>query len=152
VTLRDMRLPRRTASRRAGWAVAGCLVLAAAGCGREQIRDESARDTAGRALQAAADLGDRVATLEAAVAEARHSLSAARTRARATAAEMRSLERRLRESLDGIRTNLETARSTVASASEDAAAALDHAAQSVRDLSVLEKRFEYHLRIYHGGG
>lgn len=56
----------------------------------------------------------------------------------------RALER-LKESLEGVRTGSAEAR-------DSAASALANAQAVASDLSVLEERYDYHLRRYHGGG
>lgn len=59
---------------------------------------------------------------------------------------------KLRESLSDLRSALRGVRSSSSSALSEASSALAVAQQAARDLAVLEQRYEYHLRRYHGGG
>lgn len=124
--------------------VAGGLVL----LGRAQARDPAAAAAAAdaaAALERAGHSADAVAGLEAEVAALRRKVRAARKDQAATAAALDRAGARLTESVDDLRAAVEAA-------SADAAGAVDEVAEIVRDLKVLDNRYEYHLGRYHGGG
>jgi hypothetical protein len=123
--------------------------LTACGRGTEPIDAETQRSvdaaeaTAERALETAEDVEVRVTGLETDL------LEALRAR-RALARQVETGQKRLRASMAALRSALEELRSKTRGAGDDAAAALDAAAAAARDLSVLTRRFDYHLRS--GGG
>lgn len=63
-----------------------------------------------------------------------------------------ALSDKLERSLDRLTESMAEARSGSAEARESAASALATVRSVASDLSVLEERYEYHLRRYHGGG
>jgi outer membrane murein-binding lipoprotein Lpp len=60
--------------------------------------------------------------------------------------------KKLRQTLRDLRASLKSVRSSAGSAASEAGSALAEAQELARDLAVLEQRYEYHLRRYHGGG
>jgi hypothetical protein len=67
-------------------------------------------------------------------------------------ARLATLRERLWASISSVRTGLGDARSMSGAAAAEADDALARAGQVARDLSVLQQRYDYHLRRYHGGG
>jgi septal ring factor EnvC (AmiA/AmiB activator) len=63
-----------------------------------------------------------------------------------------ALERDLRKSIKDLRASLRNLRAGNADAESDAASALARASEVASDLEVLEDRYNFHLRRYHGGG
>jgi outer membrane lipoprotein-sorting protein len=63
-----------------------------------------------------------------------------------------ALSDKLDKSLARLRDALAAARSGSSEAADAAASALNSAQSVAADLEVLEQRYEYHLRRYHGGG
>lgn len=59
---------------------------------------------------------------------------------------------RLDRALERLKSSLADSRAMGADAADQAAAALGAAQAAATDLQVLEERYEYHLRRYHGGG
>ncbi|HWC14518.1 MAG TPA: hypothetical protein VG929_07975 [Actinomycetota bacterium] len=94
---------------------------------------------------ALAELEERIVDLEGELSDA----DAARDRAQDGLAGFR---KRFRASLKDLRAALGEVRSTSSSASDEVDAALAEARAVAADLEVLEERYNYHLRRYHGGG
>ena len=120
------------------------LVIALPACARTEAPAPD-DDAAAATAEALADLDERVATLEADLA----SLETARERA---GNRLRKLSGRLKGALDRLRDSLAEVRATAGTSGDNAAAALATANSAARDLEVLEERYDYHLRRYHGGG
>jgi predicted nucleic acid-binding Zn-ribbon protein len=59
---------------------------------------------------------------------------------------------RLDRALERLKSSLSNSRATGADAADQAASALGAAQAVASDLQVLEERYEYHMRRYHGGG
>ena len=118
-----------------------------------------ARAGAEEGLGAARSAGARAAAAEAALEDLTTEVEALERRmAVLTKDNDRFVTRmgRVRESLWGslqrLRADLAAARSGSREALAGAGAAADEARSAARQLSVLEDRFEYHLRADHGGG
>jgi len=106
-----------------------------------------ARDQADRldgALAQIDALQERTMELEAELAETEE-------RSGRAGSQLERVSGRLWSSLDKLRRSVADAKSANSSASSDAATALANAGSALRDLAILENRFEYHLR-QHGGG
>jgi len=132
-------------------AVALILVAAFAfgACGDEpsgasQEELDEARAEAAAATEAVDRLEARIETLEDDVA-------AAADASEGFTMKLRTATKGLRDSLGNLRASLADVRSGVAGAADDAAAAAGQVGAVARDLSVLEDRFNFHLRD-HGGG
>lgn len=123
------------------------LILSA--CGRE-ISHEATRAAAeqGRLLEEAraeiAALEERTRELEESLARVEDQRDIAGTR-------VDRVSERLWSSLAKLREALSETKASGKSAAGDAASALANASAALRDLTILENRFEYHLR-QHGGG
>ncbi len=124
------------------------LIVSARGSAQPSEATQAAAQAQARRLEAALvqidGLQERTVELEAELAE----LADGR---QATGTQLDRVSGRLWASMAKLRAALAKARSTGSSASSDAAAALANASAVMRDLSILENRFEYHLR-QHGGG
>ncbi len=100
--------------------------------------------------------------LEAARAETQEALDAVddlegrfeelRTDLQASKKDSDDIAKELKDTIDALRADLKTIRNSSSSAADSAAAAAAEVAEVVRRLTVLEDRFDYHLRRYHGGG
>ncbi len=130
------------------------LVLAAA-CGGPEELGAAARDRLDAATGVAEDAraearaaADRVADLS----ESFEELQADVDRGRKIAARVAELRERLQASIRDLRSGLADVRSTAGAGAASAEDALARASQVARDLAVLEERYDYHLRRYHGGG
>ncbi len=66
--------------------------------------------------------------------------------------DLEEVEAELRKVLRQLRQKVRDARGETRAALEDAAAAVARAAAVAADLEVLEERYNFHLRRYHGGG
>jgi outer membrane murein-binding lipoprotein Lpp len=122
------------------------VALLALACGRAT---DEARAVADQALERIDGLEARVAELEDALDIARGRLKDARDFEDRVSRDIDSLGRRLVRSVANVRASITDVR---AAASEGAAGALAEAQQVARDLAILEQRYDYHLRRYHGGG
>lgn len=99
-------------------------------------------DEAGReALAAVDELSAEVDELSATLAEERT----------AAADALDALERELRRAIKNLRESLQALRRGNDDAAADAAAAIARANAVASDLEVLEERYNFHLRRYHGG-
>lgn len=128
--------------------VAAVVAIAsvAPACGRAS---DDARAVADEALARIDGLEARIGELEAELEKARGRLKDARDIREQISRDVAALGRRLDRSLAGLRAAVSDVRST---ASEGAAAAVAEAQGVARELGVLEQRYDYHLRRYHGGG
>ena len=121
-------------------------LLAFAACADEPPPPSTeALEAAAEGTQAVEDLQDRVEELEADLAAALRTGDEAKDRAR-------SVADRMERSLERLRGSLSEARSEAAGSADSAAAAIARADSIASQLQVLEERYEYHLRRYHGGG
>lgn len=94
------------------------------------------------ALAAVEDLQDEIDDLRAEIAD--DTDSAGR--------DLRGLERDLRRAIKDLRESFRSLRAGNSQAESDAAAALARVSEVASDLEVLEERYNFHLRRYHGGG
>ena len=130
--------------------VTAALVIGAflfVACGSGELDSETAGDLQ-EARADAAQAVERVDSLEArldALAEQLDDAVLDRKR-------LNRVTERLESALADLRKALHAAESSADTAAADAASALARADQAARDLAVLEDRYEYHLRRYHGGG
>ena len=111
--------------------------------------DEPPTEPTAASVEAVEALEDRIAELETEISDDLEAEGAGRAKLdgrldRLAAKLERSLER-LREALEGVRGGSAEAR-------DAAASALSTARSVASELSVLEERYNYHLRRYHGGG
>ncbi|MEA2453319.1 MAG: hypothetical protein QOG04_2029 [Actinomycetota bacterium] len=125
---------------RAPLALLIALSLGACASGTPSSTEPSAETT-----QAISALEDRVADLEA-------DLLAAEDGRTKLSDRIDSLGDKLAKSLDRLQESLAQVRSGSSEAADSAASALASAQAVASDLAVLEQRYEYHLRRYHGGG
>jgi chromosome segregation ATPase len=140
------------------WLAPVALLLAVA-CGGPDDLAASARDEIQAAAEAAAEAkeearaaSDRAEELEMRLDDLSSKLDRA-SKARAKMIErLAALRDRLWASINSVRAGLGDSRSTSTAAAADAAEALSRATRVVRDLAVLEGRYDFHLRRYHGGG
>jgi hypothetical protein len=148
VTPARARFPRRA------FAVAVLLLLLGAAIvwmgtiPREPVSDPELRSLRAEAAQASA----AVARLESRVADMRSDLKTLDASNERMRSRLGKVSTGLWGSLDRLRASLREARGTAAGANQEAMAALERAENAARNLSVLEDRFEYHLRSDHGGG
>jgi chromosome segregation ATPase len=140
------------------WLAPVALLLAVACGGPDDLaasaRDEieAAADAAAEAKKEASAASDRAEQLEMRLDDLSSQLDRA-SRARAKMVErLGALRERLWGSINSVRAGLGESRSASAAAAADAAEALSRAGKVARDLAVLEGRYDYHLRRYHGGG
>jgi chromosome segregation ATPase len=128
------------------------LVVIATACGDSQGNLDQARSAAVRALE-------RVERLEARLQAVDRELeSVSNQSVRASRAGQRLRDRltatgqRLTAALTGIRESIGALTATAESTMGDASSALTEARRAARDLAILQQRYDYHLRRYHGGG
>ena len=118
------------------------LFLTACAADEPPVTEEGPDETTSAAL---ADLEERIEELEGDLAEA----DEARERGRD---ELKAVRTRFRDSLKELRGSLAEVRATSSDASSEVSSALAEARAVAADLEVLEERYNYHLRRYHGGG
>ncbi len=130
---------------------AAALVLAAgtfAGCARAEALDPAAKERLDDARAAADEALEAVSVVEARIAGLEDDLDdAARVSDRVD-----RVSERLWASLARLGKSLDDLRAGAGAAAASADAALARAEQAARDLAVLDNRYDYHLRRYHGGG
>lgn len=126
-------------------AVALFLALFMGACAAAETPGEPSAET----TEALASLEDRIAQLEADLEEELESGGADRAKLEG---KLDDLAGKLERSLDRLRDALDGLRGGSAEIREAADSALATARSVASDLSVLEERYEYHLRRYHGGG
>ena len=119
------------------------IVLLCSCAGPSESTVEAAADT--EALEAVEALEERVTDLESDLAE----MSSERDKA---GERLEALGDRLDKALERLREALAEVRSSAAGAGDAAASAMSAANSAAAQLDVLEERYEYHLRRYHGGG
>ncbi|MGH2729345.1 MAG: hypothetical protein ACRDJI_01925 [Actinomycetota bacterium] len=128
--------------------IGAALALAVvAGCGRGDL-DSSTQERLDDAATGATRALDEVDTLESRV----DALASSFADVRRDDDRIDETVKKLRQTLRDLRASLKSVRSSAGSAASDAGAALAEAQELARDLAVLEQRYEYHLRRYHGGG
>ena len=126
------------------------VVLALGSCGEggstsgDLLKDEEARKLASDSMRAVDLLEERAGELEAELDELRSDKEQ-------TAERLDAITQRLWSSLAHLREALSEAKEGNAEAVSEASAAAGQAASAARALTILENRFEYHLR-QHGGG
>lgn len=123
-------------------AVVLLIALLSACAGPQQAPDDGAVEAQAEAL---ADLEVRVADLES-------ELEATASERERSGERLDALGDRLDKALERLRAALDNLRSATAGAGDDAASAMATAHSAAAALDVLEERYEYHLRRYHGGG
>lgn len=126
-------------------AVALFLALFLGACAAGETRQEPSAEM----TEALTTLEDRITDLEA---EIRSDLEAQEDDGAKLGDRLDRLTARLERSLERLRDALGDAKDGSAEAQEAAASALSTARSVASDLSVLEERYDYHLRRYHGGG
>lgn len=122
-------------------ALALLIALSFGACASADAPSEPSTET----TQALSAIEDRVADLEADLLAAEDDRTKLDDR-------IAALGDKLDRSLERLREALAEARSGSSQAADSAASALATAQSVASDLSVLEERYEYHLRRYHGGG
>lgn len=122
-------------------ALALFIALSLGACASEAPPTEPSAET----QEAMIALTERVADLEADLLAAEDGRTKLDDR-------IAALGDRLDRSLERLKEALAEARSGSAQAADAAASALASAQSVASDLAVLEERYEYHLRRYHGGG
>lgn len=100
---------------------------------------------AARALEAVTDLEREVATLRA-------ELDGLTEEGSELDKKLGRLGDRLDNALGTLRDSIGNVRGSAGTAADEAASALSRAESVAAQLQVLEERYEYHLRRYHGGG
>ena len=126
------------------------LILALGACGEDGsptgaiLEDEEARKLASDSMRAVDLLEERADELEAELEELRSGRSEAADR-------LETVTQRLWSSLSKVREALAEVKGGNAAAASEASSALSQASSAARSLTILENRFEYHLR-QHGGG
>jgi uncharacterized protein YoxC len=126
----------------------GTLVLPACGPGEET--DEAERAAAEQAERLDEALGE-IEDLKLRTQELEDELAVIEDDRQAKAADLDRVSERLWASLAKLRGALADAKASVDSASSEASSALANAGAAAREVTILENRFEYHLR-QHGGG
>ena len=125
------------------------LILALGACGDDSptgalLKDTEARELASDSMRAVDLLEERAGELEAELEELRSGRSEAADR-------LETVTQRLWSSLSKVREALAEVKDGNAAAASEASSALSQASSAARSLTILENRFEYHLR-QHGGG
>ena len=123
------------------------LVLPA--CGREG--SDAATQAAAEQSRLLDDARAEIAALEARALELEESLAAIEEEREDAGTRVDRVTERLMSSLAKVREALSETKAAGNSAAGDAASALANAGAALRDLTILENRFEYHLR-QHGSG
>ena len=93
-----------------------------------------------------------VAALEDRLGELESDLEAAAAEEKDATADLERLSDRMTRALERLRSSLGKVRVGSADGADQAASALAAVGAVQRALDVLEERYEYHLRRYHGGG
>lgn len=119
------------------------------GPGADLIAATEAAESAAEAAKAVAVLEGRVAELEDELAAAEAGSDDAVT---TMAARMKKVRERMWSSIADLRASLISASSDADSAAGEAQRALGEVASALRQLNVLEDRFDYHVNKQHGGG
>lgn len=133
--------------RRAGWGAAILvLVIALAACGSAESLDDAARERIDAAESQAADAVAAVDSLTERVSEMEDELGGLTLERKQLAKQLDRISSRLDVQIAELKDQLRAAKS---SSSEEAASALAAAQQAARNLAVLERRFDYHLKNGH---
>lgn len=133
--------------RRAGWGAAILvLVIALAACGSTEPLDDAAQERIDAAESQAADAVAAVDSLTERLAEMEDELGGLTLERKQLAKQLDRISSRLDVQIAELKDQLRAARS---SSSEEAASALAAAQQAARNLAVLERRFDYHLKNGH---
>lgn len=120
------------------------VALAAVACGEDkpavatEAELEAARQETQEALEAIDSLEGRIAGLESEIERKDRSTD--------------DLVTGLSETLDQLKASLKRIKASASQASSAAQAAAGEISSAVRRLTVLEDRYDYHLKRYHGGG
>ena len=139
-------------------AVSLLLIVTLGACGQASVDD--ARRAGQAARDAAAEANARVADLEATVAHLQDVALRLRSSTRGLASDLKQTERaelrrhrgvmdlskRLRKSIGQLKDSVRAADDHAAAASQRARRAAASASELARDLAVLTKRFDYHLK------
>ena len=110
---------------------------------------EAAQEAAAEANEAVAELEERVAELES---DLRSSADEADDVRSELGAKLKDVRERVWASISDLRSSIEGVKGEAASAVSDATSALGQVAAALRELNVLEDRFDYHVNKQHGGG
>jgi outer membrane murein-binding lipoprotein Lpp len=151
VTLRAMTSAARGPVTTYGLAAVLAGLVVAGACGRPGDELAEAQRAARAASEQATALEDRVGALSIDVSEARSAIdAAAEEQARLSARLTKALKR-----LNGALGRLESAVAEAKAASDDASSNATSAVAEIEgvahDLVILQNRYDYHLRHYHGG-
>ncbi|CAN5668616.1 hypothetical protein BH24ACT26_BH24ACT26_04140 [soil metagenome] len=125
------------------------LTLAASSlvaCGGPEALDPAAQRSVEAAEVAAEEALARSEDLELRIAGLEDDLVGVRRDRRALARELSTRNGRLQESMAALRSSLKELRALSAGATDEAESAAATAAAVTRDLTVLTRRFDYHLR------
>lgn len=127
-------------------AAAGLVLIALVGCGRDGGGDAEAAENQAAAQRQLDEALEAVGLLEEQVTELQERVDEVEARDDKTSKRMETISQRLWSSLAKVRESVSAAEGAGVDAASKASSALDQAAVAVRDLAVLEKRFDYHLR------
>lgn len=125
------------------------VALAFVACGRDGSGEAEAQAAAAAEAEMRRQLDealDAVAAVEEQLAELAERVEENERETKRTATKLGRIKDRLWSSLAKVRDSVDEAEGAGAAAASKAAGALDQAAAAVRDLAVLENRFDYHLR------
>jgi conjugal transfer/entry exclusion protein len=123
-------------------------LLSGVACGRAEPLDAAAQQSVDEAEAAAAEALDVAESLEVRVAGVESDLLEARRARRVLERGFASKQRRLADSVAELRSAIKDLRSASANASDEAKSALGTATTATRDVAVLTRRFDYHLRSH----
>jgi chromosome segregation ATPase len=132
-----------------GVALALAAAVVAWGGRGESVRNREAADSA---LEQVGNLTSRVEALENELRASTTALSRAERVERSLADRLDRVTARLDKALGRVRKSTAAARAGAKSAAADSASALATAQDAARELNVLQERYDYPLRRYHGGG
>lgn len=127
-------------------------VLVVAIAGRSGGSVEDARAAADSALERVEELTARVESLATDLGAATAALDEAEKSDRSLAAQLDNTSARLDKAIERLRKRAGAAGAAVESAAADSSSALAGVDAAARSLNVLQERYDYHLRRYHGGG
>ena len=125
-------------------------LVAFGGRGGESVED--ARAAADSALEQVDQLTARVESLATDLGVATAALDEAEKSDRSLAAQLDKAAARLDKALVRLRKRADAAGAAAESAAASSSSALAKAEAAARGLNVLQERYDYHLRRYHGGG
>jgi hypothetical protein len=150
VTVRPMSSARR--SHWAGALCGACLLVLGVGCGRAEDDLAAVRRAAQEAASQLGDLDTRVDELATAIQSTEVEVASSDREREHLATRLERTAKRLRGSVTRLRNAMGEAQASSSEASSAASTALARAEEIVRSLAVLQNRYDYHLRRYHGGG